>query len=682
MQIKHTFLFTFVLGLAWTGYLFAYALGPDPAMNGVFGSGQTCAMAGCHTGNPINSTVGNGSASIDGLPTATGWTPGQTYPLSITIQRTGARVFGFQLSAVVDTTNQQAGALTAGHARVQVICGRSTPPTTSQVNCSTAGAIQYAQHSNAQVVTSTYLVNWTAPASAAAGTVRFNLAGNAANGDLSNQGDFIYIPTPIKIDPASAPPPPPPPVGVSTLPFTMVDRGGTSVITDGSGDLTVGYSRIQPSGGNTTPSGVAIFGFKQAGTLVTEAGVPASALMTSARMYAEVAGPVNTGIAIANPNNQSATINFHFTDQAGVDFGAGVLVLAANEQMPRFLDQAPYNVLAGRTTFQGTFSFTSTVPVSVIALRGLFNERTPSEFLITTLPVTNLSAPAGSGTVYLPHFAEGGGWTTQIVLVNPTDATITGSIQFFGQGTTGAAATPVTVTANGQTASSFSYSIPRRSSFKLLTAGVPPATLVGSVRVSPTTGASPSSLIVFSFKPASITVSEAGVPGIQGSAFRMYAETTATGGVGAIQTGFAIANTGATPATVNLELTNLDGSSLGQSAALTVPGNGQAATFLDQQFPGLPLPFKGILRISSASVLSVVGLRGRYNERGDFLITTTPPNNEATAPVATEMLFPHLANGGGYTTQFILFSGSAGQAASGNLLFLKQDGTALNLVVN
>ena len=56
----------------------------------------------------------------------------------------------------------------------------------------TAGAIQYAEHSNAQLVTSTYLVNWTAPASASFGTVRFNVAGNAANGDVTNQGDFIY----------------------------------------------------------------------------------------------------------------------------------------------------------------------------------------------------------------------------------------------------------------------------------------------------------------------------------------------------------------------------------------------------------------------------------------------------------------------------------------------------------
>jgi len=451
------------------------------------------------------------------------------------------------------------------------------------------------------------------------------------------------------------------------------------MITDGSGDLSVGYSRIQPGAGSTTPAGVAIFGFRQAGTLVTEAGVPASPLLLSARIYAEVNGPVNTGIAIANPNPADAVINFHFTNSAGVDFGAGTTTIGANQQTAKFLDQAPFN---GGASIQGTFSFTSTQPVSIIALRGFTNER--GEFLITTLPVTDLSAATASGAVYLPHFADGAGWTTQIILVNPTDSTIAGSIQLFGQGAAGVAAGPLTVTANGQTAASFNYSIPRQSSFKLVTAGLLPSTVAGSVRVTSSAGASPSSLVVFSYKPGAITVSEAGVPGIQGSAFRMYAEETALGGIGAIQTGFAIANLDGAQTTVTLELTGLDGASAAPSASVPVPANGQVAKFLHEVFPGLAFPFRGILRISggAAAGLSVVGLRGRYNERGDFLITTTPPSNENTAASSVELLFPHLVNGGGYTTQFILFSGSSGQAASGNLKFSKQDGTGLDLTVN
>ena len=666
MQIKHTFLFTLILGFAWTGYLFAYILGPDPAANGVFGDTQACATAGCHTGASVNAA--GGSVTVSGLPAT--WVPGQTYPLSVTIARTGQRIFGFQLSAVSDSANTQAGTLTGGNSRVQIICGDSR---SRQVSCTTAGAIQFAQHSNAQVVTSTYSVNWTAPASASAGTVRFNVAGNAANGDVSNQGDFVYTSV-TRVAPSEAAP------DTSTRSFAITDRSGSSVATDGSGDLTVGYSRIQASSGSTTPAGVAIFGFRQGNVLVTEAGVPASPLITSGRIYAEVNGPVNTGLAIANPNSQTANITFHFTNASGVDFGTSSTTIPANQQTAKFLDQAPFS---GGSTVQGTFSFTSDVPVSVIALRGLTNER--GEFLITTLPITDLSTATSTDTAYLSHFADGAGWTTQTVLVNPRDTTITGSIQFFGQGTDSAAALPVTLVANGQSASTFEYTIPRRSSFKLVTAGTASTTTIGSVRVTPTAGVTPSALVVFSYKPGAITVSEAGVPGIRGSAFRMYVEATSSGtAAGTIQTGLAISNLGSTSTTVNFELTRLDGTATGLTSPVTIPGNGQVVRFLHEFFPTLTLPFQGVLRISggTASGLSVVGIRGRYNERGDFLITTTPPSNESGPASSAELLFPHLVNGGGYTTQFILFSGTAGQTSGGNLRFVRQDGTSFNLTVN
>jgi hypothetical protein len=130
-------------------------------------------------------------------------------------------------------------------------------------------------------------------------------------------------------------------------------------------------------------------------------------------------------------------------------------------------------------------------------------------------------------------------------------------------------------------------------------------------------------------------------------------------------------------------LTNLDGSSTGLAASVTVPASGQIAIFLNQiaGFAGLPATFKGVLRISTASgaAISVVGLRSRVNERGDFLITTTPSVNEDSAATTAESGFPHLADSGGYTTQFILISGLKSQVSSGVLRFLLQSGQPLYL---
>ena len=47
-----------------------------------------------------------------------------------------------------------------------------------------------------------------------------------------------------------------------------------------------------------------------------------------------------------------------------------------------------------------------------------------------------------------------------------------------------------------------------------------------------------------------------------------------------------------------------------------------------------------------------------------------------------QTIHEQLANGGGYTTQFILFSGAAGQSATGALQFVSQSGQHLSLILN
>ena len=60
-------------------------------------------------------------------------------------------------------------------------------------------------------------------------------------------------------------------------------------------------------------------------------------------------------------------------------------------------------------------------------------------------------------------------------------------------------------------------------------------------------------------------------------------------------------------------------------------------------------------------------------------MTTTPPTDEAAATTTSEFDFPEVANGGGFTTQFILFSGTNGQTSNGNLLFINSDSSPLML---
>src|SRR5262249_57602655 len=124
------------------------------------------------------------------------------------------------------------------------------------------------------------------------------------------------------------------------------------------------------------------------------------------------------------------------------------------------------------------------------------------------------------------------------------------------------------------------------------------------------------------------------------------------------------------PAASRFELRNMNGATAGAPVLRDLPGLGHVAQFLDEFFPGLPDSFKGILRISTVSSagVSVVGLRGEYNERGEFLMSTTPPISEMHSSVVRELILPHLVDGGGYTTDFIVFNGAGAQLSTGSLL--------------
>jgi hypothetical protein len=295
---------------------------------------------------------------------------------------------------------------------------------------------------------------------------------------------------------------------------------------------------------------------------------------------------------------------------------------------------------------------------------------------MTTLPVTDLSGAPTTAPIVFPHFAAGGGWTTQIVLVNPTETALIGGLEFRDS--------------VGQVTNSFgnnlTYTIPARSSFEMQTAFASSQVLTGSVRIIPTGNTiTPAGLAIFSFQNSGVTVSEAGVPAASpGSAFRVFVESSGNfdqGASGSMRTGLAIANTSPQATTVVVEVKNLDGNT-GLIGTLSIPGNGQTSLFLNQipGIKGLLTPFRGMLELTSFAPVTIVGLRARYNERNDLLITTTPPGDEAVPPPASGLYFPHFADAGGYSTQFVLFSAQPGQRPSGTLQLVPEASGVVNLL--
>ena len=191
--------------------------------------------------------------------------------------------------------------------------------------------------------------------------------------------------------------------------------------------------------------------------------------MLSGRIYAETNAAVKTGLAISNPNDADVPVNFYFTDANGVDTQRGSLVLHAHEELARYLNESPFS---GGDSIQGTFTFMASAPVAAVAIRGLTNER--SEFLITILPVIDLDAGLSFDAQMMAHFATGGGWNTQVLLINPTNGILSGMMQFIGS--------------SGTLSQSSSYMIPSRSSYRFVADSASPAIATGSVLISPAAG--------------------------------------------------------------------------------------------------------------------------------------------------------------------------------------------------
>jgi arylsulfate sulfotransferase len=459
--------------------------------------------------------------------------------------------------------------------------------------------------------------------------------------------------------------------------FSISNGSGASISTAGtSSDVSSGYAMIQPEPGGNPPAGLAIFGFRQNGVLVTEAGLSPSSALSSGRLYVETVKPVETGLAIANPNDVATTISFYFTDLDGVRSNEGTFVIPPRQKIAVFLNEAPFSI---NSNFRGSLTFDASAPVAAVSFRGYINTR--GEFLTTTLPVFDLTAAPRMEPTILPNFADGGGWSTQLVLLNLGKTTLQGTVQFRDQ-----SGTPANVTTSESTNSEFAYSIPPGSAATFQTNGTPQSVTSGSIRVTPAAGtAAPRGVAILSMTQNGVRFTEAASRDTRPStAFRMYAELSGDfASPGPIQSAIAIANPSENSAVVTIELTNLDGSFTGLIRTLDVPPRGQTTKFLNEflGFAASDLPFQGVARITSSVPISVAGLRGRYNERREFLMTTTQPVDETAPPPAGPLYFPHIVDSGGYSTQFVLFGRSSDQVSSGSLQTFSVSGNALSVVL-
>jgi len=438
---------------------------------------------------------------------------------------------------------------------------------------------------------------------------------------------------------------------------------GTLSTTDSSPATKIGYAALEIN----YPYATAVISSRENGITVTEAGVPGSSPTTSSRIFIEYRSPasavpgradsgaidVNTGIAVVNTGPDTANVTYTLRGLDGSTLATGHGTMAAGSHFAKFIDEmedvaADFVMPSDFQTVNqfGTLEIDSDQPLAVIGMRGTTNQR--GEFLFTTTPMADLTKPSGNDYLYFPQFADGNGYTTSLILLNTSDGNESGTLQILNDN-----GLPQTVTqAGGTTDSSFSYSIPSGGAFRFQSDGSSANLNTGWVRVTPDPfSLSPVASGVFSYNPGSMLISETGIAATSATTHaRLYVDLS-----GGHDTGLAIANPNGSASGITIQAFQTDGvTTAGTSPGpLQLAANGNSAQFADELISGLPAGFTGILDISSTLPFAALTVRSLTNERGDFLITTFPIadfNHAAPSPV----LFPQIADGGGYTTTFVL----------------------------
>jgi hypothetical protein len=433
-----------------------------------------------------------------------------------------------------------------------------------------------------------------------------------------------------------------------------------------------GYIHLKADNGSTSPVGIVLFGFENDGVVVSEAGVPPTSPARSGILFVEMDRQVHTGIALANPGDQNAIVSYSFNDNSGRRMSAGLATLPAHHQTEWFFNERPFAI---QPPLVGTFTFTSSAPVSAVGLRTTVSGR--NETLKTTLPVWSPGAGSGGTELLIPQLENSANWDKEVVLVNPGATPLTGTVQFLGHESEALSTHPIRVIVDDVSGTSFDYVIPPRGVFEMRPQPSHSKMTITSARIHPGAKSStPRCLGILSYAKHGSTVAMVGISALpEAKTLRMYVESSNVfGQPDSTQSILSASNASSSASVVRFEISSLDGTATGLFTSVEIPAGGQMTRLLSDLFPKLGSPFKGVLRVSASSPVSLAGLRVRYNKHGNLLLAVTPPYDETTESL-TELDFPYFINGGGYSTQLILMS--TGSAHNGSLWLFSQDGVSL-----
>jgi hypothetical protein len=349
----------------------------------------------------------------------------------------------------------------------------------------------------------------------------------------------------------------------STIDQTINPGAQLIVNSSASADAVTGWAQLSTTAGNV--SGFAIFE-----DLLTnyQAVVPLETRNAPSYLLAfDNTGGVATGLAIANPSSQTATIPVVVRDDSGQQIASGTLSLAAQGHASFMLNDTQHGGYAQTSGKRGTVEFDtpSGGRISVLGLRANNGKA------LTTLPVL---AQVGNGGGMIAHMAFGAGWQTLLTLVNTGATQAQVSLNYFDDGGN-KLSVPMFEPASGATnsATTMTQSLAPGASLLIQTQGAEdaPQTLTGWAQL--TTTGNVSGYAIFQIEK---TLQEAVVPleARQAGAYVLAFDNS-----GGLATGLAIANASSQTATIPAVVRNDAGQQIA-SGSLVVAAHGHRSFML------------------------------------------------------------------------------------------------------
>lgn len=369
-----------------------------------------------------------------------------------------------------------------------------------------------------------------------------------------------------------------------------------------AGGVEVGYARIASDG---AVGGNALFRLLRGARVRCEAGVGLSRATRRCVICVDNTRNAAGGYALVNGSSAASELQMILRDAGGKVVGGAGLTLAPGEHLSefafeRFPGAAPFG-------FLGTLEVISSREIAALALRYDNLHLPESEHVFSSAPVL---VDEMSTELYFPQVADGGGFRTDLVLINPQDVATSTRLDFYRSD-----GTPMSLPVGGTEYASMDLHLDARGTISLVTDGTAAGVRVGWARVTcpnPIFGCA-----VFQTRDGTRILSEAAVASSPAATrFLTYADSK-----GAAGSGVAICNPNAEPVSLTLCLRRSDGR-IAAGTFLMLPPAGHTARFFTEWFPYGFDEFEGSLEVVAGRPVSAVALR--FDNRGGDVFASLP----------------------------------------------------------